>query len=269
MVPDLAEGQDPHRPGAALPRRLEHRPIPYPERVTHAVQVRAAQGRTRTQLSTDPERGPWVTQMFDWRVLERLSPRRSPEGWRPPAPPRPTGPAGRTSPSSRSSPTPSTPATWSTAAKNVGESQRPGERKVRAVPIAEWTWSPQPAHPALVTRETWEAAQKAGKEHAGIRNAEVPTRQPRRRCALRSRMHCSQCGRGMTGITRTMPGAKSGGSYAYTSYLCPWTPTTPRDVARPRPRLRPRRPPHHHHRHQRLPRHLRPRPRPGRHARDP
>ena len=211
-------------------------PIPYgylPERVTHAVPVRAAQGRTRTRLKVDPERGPWVTQMFDWRVLERLSAKAI---------------AGRLEAAGAPSPD---GAGWShvTVAKilanpkytghmvygrtrNVGKSQRPGERKVRAVPMAEWTWSPQPAHPALVTRETWEAAQKAGKEHAGVRDAEVPTRQPGRRYALRSRMHCSQCGRRMTGITRTMPGAKGGGTFTYTYYLCPWTPTNPRDVAR-------------------------------------
>jgi hypothetical protein len=100
--------------------------------------------------------------------------------------------------------------------RNVGKSQRPGERKVRAVPMSEWTWLPQPAHPALVNRETWEAAQKAAREHAGVRDAEVPTRQPGRRYALRSRMHCSQCGRRMTGITRTMPGAKGGGTFTFT-----------------------------------------------------
>ena len=29
-------------------------------------------GATRARLVTDPERGPWVTRMFEWRVYEQL-----------------------------------------------------------------------------------------------------------------------------------------------------------------------------------------------------
>jgi hypothetical protein len=112
--------------------------------------------------------------------------------------------------------------------KNIGKSQRAGQRKVRPVPMEQWTWSPKGTHPALTSRETWEEAQKVGKEHNGVRDAEVPTRQPGRRYALRSRIHCAQCGRRMAGMTRQ--GRKPGQSYRY--YTCPWSPTNPRDVAR-------------------------------------
>jgi site-specific DNA recombinase len=147
--------------------------------------------------------------MFEWRVLEHLSreaicgrleaagvPAPGEGGWGPNtvgkilANPKYTGHMvyGRT--------------------KNAGKSQRPGQRKTRSVPQDEWTWSREPSHPALVSREMWEAAQKAGKDHAGVRDTEVATTQPGRRYALRSRLHCSQCGRRMNGTTR--PGRKPG-----------------------------------------------------------
>jgi site-specific DNA recombinase len=200
-----------------------------PDRITHSVPVKAAQGRTRTRLAPDPQNGPWVTQMFEWRVLENLSreaicgrleaagvPAPGEGGWGPNtvgkilANPKYTGHMvyGRT--------------------KNTGKSQRPGQRKTRSVPQEEWTWSKEPSHPALVSRDMWEAAQKVGKDHAGVRDTEVATTQPGRRYALRSRLHCSQCGRRMNGTTR--PGRKPGQSYTY--YICPWRQSNPRDVHR-------------------------------------
>jgi hypothetical protein len=74
--------------------------------------------------------------------------------------------------------------------KNTGKSHRAGQRKVRDTPQAEWIWSDEPAHPALVLRETWEAAQKVGEKHTagcGTRRS-----QPSRRAAG------TRCGRGST-----------------------------------------------------------------------
>jgi site-specific DNA recombinase len=201
-----------------------------PDRVLHAVPVKAAQGRTRTRLAADPLNGPWVTQIFEWRVLESLSREAicgrleaagvpapgGTGGWGPNtvgkilANPKYTGHMvyGRT--------------------RNTGKSQRPGQRKIRATPMEEWTWSKEPSHPALVSRDMWEAAQKVGKDHAGVRDTEVPTTQPGRRYALRSRLHCAQCGRRMNGTTR--PGRKPGQCYTY--YVCPWRASNPRDLHR-------------------------------------
>ena len=199
------------------------------DRIAHPVPVRAAAGSTRTRLAVDPGNGPWVTRMFEWRALERLSreaiagrleasgvPAPGQGGWGPNtvgkilANPKYTGHMvyGRT--------------------RNAGKSQRPGQRKVRPVPAEEWTWSAEPSHPALVTRELWEQAQTVGRDHEGVRDSEVPTTQPGRRYALRSRLHCSQCGRRMTGITR--PGRRPGQTYTY--YLCPWSKGNPRDAHR-------------------------------------
>ncbi len=196
-------------------------PVPYgytPDRITHPVAVKASQGRTKTRLAADPQAGPWVTQMFEWRVYENLSreaialrldtagaPSPDGEGWHPGAVgkilanPKYTGYMvyGRT--------------------RNTGKSQRAGQRKVRAVPREEWTWSAQPSHPALVSRELWEAAQKVGADHVGVRDPEVPTTRSGRRYPLRSRLRDDQCGHRMSGITRT--GRREDQTYTY--YVCP------------------------------------------------
>jgi site-specific DNA recombinase len=196
-------------------------PVPYgykPDRTPHPVRVKAGQGRTKTRLAVDPDAGPWVTQAFEWRVLENLSreaialrldahgvPSPDGKGWAAAAVgkilanPKYTGYMvyGRT--------------------KNAGKSQRAGERKIRAVPPSEWTWSAEPSHPALVSREMWDAAQLVAKGHEGVRDPEVPTTRGGRRYPLRSRVFCAQCGHRMSGNTR--PGYKDGPSYAY--YLCP------------------------------------------------
>jgi hypothetical protein len=35
--------------------------------------MKASMGATRARLVPDPERGPWVTRIFEWRVYQRLS----------------------------------------------------------------------------------------------------------------------------------------------------------------------------------------------------
>jgi site-specific DNA recombinase len=196
-----------------------------PDRLPHPAPVKADQGRTKTRLAADPDAGPWVTQMFTWRIAERVSygtiagrldavgvP--SPDGgaWTPQtvgrilANPKYTGHMvyGRT--------------------RNAGKSQRKGERKVTAVPRDKWVWSPQPVHPALVTMEMWEAAQKIGPDHERIRDAGKPAKRGRRRYPFRSRVICHQCQRRMTGATRD--GRRPGQTYTY--YVCPHNPANPR-----------------------------------------
>ena len=50
-------------------------PAPYgytADRIPHPVPVKASQGRTKTRLAPDPVRGPVVTQIFTWRVIDKL-----------------------------------------------------------------------------------------------------------------------------------------------------------------------------------------------------
>ena len=117
-------------------------------------------GATRARLIIDPERGPWVTRMFEWRVDEGLSvpgiARRltefgapSPDGkaWSPGtvgnilANPKYTGRVvlGRTT--------------------NTGPTRRKGERKIRRLPREYWTWAGDDnTHAPLIDMDTWEAA---------------------------------------------------------------------------------------------------------------
>ncbi len=112
--------------------------------------------------------------------------------------------------------------------RNTGKSQRPGERKVRGVPREQWTWSAEPAHPALITREVWDAAQEVGAATARVRDSEVPpARVPRRAYPLRSRVVCNQCQRRMVGSTRD--GRRPGQTYTY--YVCPHRKDNPRNAA--------------------------------------
>jgi DNA invertase Pin-like site-specific DNA recombinase len=199
-----------------------------PDRIAHPVPVKAAQGRTKTRLAPNPELGPWVTQIYTWRVAERVSreeiagrldaigvPSRDGQGWSPHmvgrilANPKYTGYMvyGRT--------------------RNAGRSQRPGERKNINEPRDKWVWSSEPTHPALVTMEVWEAAQEIGPARERIRDAGKPARRGRRTYPLRSRLTCSQCQRRMTGATRD--GRRPGTSYTY--YICPHNPKNPRHAA--------------------------------------
>jgi site-specific DNA recombinase len=196
-----------------------------PVRIPHPVPMKAAQGRYKTRLAPSPELGQWVTQIYTWRIAERVSreeiagrldalgvPSRDGQGWSPQmvgrilANPKYTGYMvyGRT--------------------KNTGKSQRPGERKNVTEPRDKWVWSPEPAHPALVSMEIWEAAQHVGAATERIRDAGKPARRGSRTYPYRARITCNQCHRRMTGATRD--GRRPGTTYTY--YICPHRDTNPR-----------------------------------------
>ena len=50
-------------------------PVPYgylADRSVHPNPMKASMGATRARLVPDPERGPWVTRMYEWRVYEKM-----------------------------------------------------------------------------------------------------------------------------------------------------------------------------------------------------
>jgi site-specific DNA recombinase len=98
--------------------------------------------------------------------------------------------------------------------------------KKRPVPPAEWLWSPQPSHPALIDRATWDAAQQVPGQRGNTKDAEMPTTQPGRRYPLRARIRCNACQRRMYGITKRN---RQGRPYTY--YVCSHDPTNPRLAA--------------------------------------
>ena len=206
--------------------------VPYgyrPERSIHPNPIKASMGATRARLVPDPERGPWVTRIYHWRVEEKLSrptiarrldragaPSPDGKGWSPQAVasilknPKYTGRVvlGRT--------------------RNTGPSQRKGERKVRPVPRAYWTWAADDnKHPELVDMDLWEKAQNIGAERGNVRDTEhqTPASATRTIYPLRARIRCNQCKRRMHGITR--PG-RTPASKKNVYYVCPHDPKNPR-----------------------------------------
>jgi site-specific DNA recombinase len=204
-------------------------PAPYgylEQRTTHPNPMKASMGATRARLVPDPERGPWVTRMFEWRVYEKLSVpsivRRLDETGAP-------------------APDPAWPWSYQTVynilrnPKYTGKivigrtrgTGTPGKRKVRAVPREHWTWAADGnEHPALIPMELWEAAQTAGRDHGNVRDHQAGRQ--RHDYPLRSRIRCAQCSRRMV-VKPTQPYA---GGPTYTYYVCPHSPSRPRDAAK-------------------------------------
>ena len=199
-----------------------------PERSTHPNPIKASMGATRAHLVPDPERGRWVTRIYEWRAIEKLScpaiarrleaagaPSPDGNGWSPMTVagilknPKYTGRVvlGRT--------------------RNAGPGKRKGERKVREVPRAYWTWAAEEnRHPALVEMGLWEQAQAVGAERGNVRDTErqTPASATRTMYPLRARVRCTKCQRRMHGITRR----RTPKSKANVYYLCPHDPSNPR-----------------------------------------
>ena len=193
---------------------------------THPNPMKAQLGATRARLVPDPERGPWVTRIFQWRVHEKLSlsgiaqrlhqqaaPTRDGKPWtigarqQHPGQPQVHRPDRRRPDPQRR------------------RRQNPGQRKVQAVPREHWTWAADGnEHPALVTMELWEAAQAS----AGSA-ATSPTTRTRARTGAPTtpaRPHPLRpvpAPHGRQGQPRARPGRQ------YYYYTCPHNPANPRD----------------------------------------
>ena len=191
-------------------------------RVPHPVPVKASQGRTKTRLAPDPDRAPVVAQIFTWRVVDKLgmpaiAARLNADPARYPAP---SGPGW-------------TAQTIAALLRNpkytghmvYGRLRTRNGRRVR-VPATEWLRSPEPAHPAIVDRATWDAAQNIAAGHSTSRDGDEPNTHPAtlRTYPYRSRVHCRDCRRRMAGSTYG-PRAQS------TYYRCPHDPANPRHTA--------------------------------------
>ena len=95
------------------------------------------------------------------------------------------------------------------------------------VPQAEWLWSPEPVHPAIVDRDTWAAAQQISAEHSTSRDGDRLSRHPAatRTYPYRGRVRCRDCRRRMA--ASAYPSAA--GTRVY--YQCPHNPANPRHAA--------------------------------------
>jgi site-specific DNA recombinase len=146
-------------------------PAPYgytAERIPHPVAVKAAQGRTKTRLILDPPRARVVAQIFTWRTADRLG---IPEI------------TDRLNADHDACPPPAAGKGWTnsgvysilgnpkyTGRMVFGRRRSAGGKRGRRVPPEQWIWSPAETHPAIVTRPTWDTAQRMSQTHATSRN---------------------------------------------------------------------------------------------------
>jgi site-specific DNA recombinase len=190
------------------------------DRVPHPNPVKAAQGRTKTRLISDPATAPTVEAIFTWRTVDKLG--------------LPTI-AARLNASPALFPAPAGSEGWAASSVDAilrnpkytghmvfGRHRSRGGRRVKADP-AEWLWTPGPVHPVIIDRATWEAAQGIGAEHGTSRDlAAPPASAPY--YLYRSRVRCKTC-------TKRMTGTANGPGRAYVYYRCPHQPGNPRHTA--------------------------------------
>ena len=149
-------------------------PVPYgylPDRVPHPNPFKAAQGHTKTRLLLDPDRAPIVVQIYTWRTVDKLGVNAI---------------VARLNADPATYPPADPAAGWSLGGVSaiLGNPKYTGyqvfgrRRRGRPVPAEQWHWSPAPAHPAIIDRATWDAAQAAGANHGSTRDGDEPNTHP-------------------------------------------------------------------------------------------
>ena len=140
-----------------------------------------------------------MAQIFTWRIVDKLgmptiAARLNADPARYPAPG--TGRLDHPGRQHRCCATPSTPGTWSTAGSASATAAASPSRP------DQWLWSPEPTHPAIVDRATWDAAQHIGAEHGTSRDGTGLSSHPAaaRTYPYRGRIRCRDCRRRMSGL---------------------------------------------------------------------
>ena len=177
-------------------------------KVPHPVPAKRAKGQKKTYLQPDPLQAPVVQRIFRWRLEERLGYQAiadrlntDPAANPPPTPVDPARAAGRWTASAvrdvLTNPKHTGHMVWNRHARK--------SRGNTVNPAADWIWSPQPVHDALVSVERFVAAQEISGHRFGSRSGSGPnTRHPhtKRSYLLRTYLFCDLCGRRMFGKTR-------------------------------------------------------------------
>ena len=146
-------------------------PAPYgyaAHRIPHPSPVKAGQGKTKTRLMLDPDKAAVVRRIYEWRVIDRLGMHTI---------------ANRLNADPAKYPPPGKAGCWQvpviagilgnpkyTGHMVYGRTRTQGGQRGRKVPQDHWLWSPEPAHPVIITRAMWDAAQNAGREHGSSRD---------------------------------------------------------------------------------------------------
>ena len=179
VVPVPVEGESLARVRAAHAGRVQHRrrPLRIPPRPDPAPQP--GQGRPGPhQDPPGPRPGPRARRGADLHLAHRRQARRDHDHQ--PAERRPAAATPHPSPGGW------TPGSVYAILRNpkytghmvYGRRRSTGSRRFHTVPQDQWIWSPEPAHPAIITRDTWDTAQGIGAEHASARDEPGPAPTP-------------------------------------------------------------------------------------------
>jgi site-specific DNA recombinase len=166
---------------------------------------KASRGQSKRTLELDPVRAPVVRAIYDWylgggmgllQIRDRLN--AEPERYAPPVPVDPATARGAWSRSSvwevLRNPKYTGFQVWNRRARKKGHN--------RTNPPGAWIWSEEPAHPAIVSREEYDAVQLRARANERSRQA-VPATVARptakRNYLYRGLIHCGICGLRMWG----------------------------------------------------------------------
>lgn|GEM_PF-665672 len=169
---------------------------------------KANRGQRKRTLELDPVRAPVVRAIYDWylgggvgllQIRDRLN--AEPDRYPPPVPVDPATARGAWSRSSvwevLRNPKYSGYQVWNRKARKKGHN--------RANPPDQWVWSDEPAHPAIISREEYDAVQARAKANERSRQA-VPATVARpaakRDYLYRGLLRCGICGLRMWGNHR-------------------------------------------------------------------
>jgi DNA invertase Pin-like site-specific DNA recombinase len=196
------------------------------DRSPHPVPSKAAQGCTKTRLILDPVTAPVVEQIFSWRVSGRVGMDTI---------------ANRLNTDPVLYPPPGKSGCWQaptiagilanpkyTGHMVYGRTRTKNGQRGRDVPKDQWLWTPEPAHPAIIDRPTWDAAQGEGQAHSTSTDTPGLSNHPAAKTVypLRGIIRCHHCGRRLTGRRVT---GRRGQITLY--YDCPHNPSNPRHAA--------------------------------------
>ncbi|GAA1370174.1 recombinase family protein [Catellatospora chokoriensis] len=181
-----------------------------PQREPHPAPARASMGATRTRLIEDPVCAPVIREMFRLRVnLGMTYPQiarifnEDPGRYPPPVPMRDgverrwRGPVIR---AMIENPKYTGHMVWNRHTTRQGATVA-RKKKKRAQHPSLWVWSEQPSHAALVSLDTYRAAQRMGSGHARSRSGSEPNTHPatKNNYPLRGYVRCPHCSRRMVG----------------------------------------------------------------------